>query len=166
MPNAIRGSARDPILMPKCFLSSLELEPAMVELGEHHKRRILVTFQRVDELLNQSLQLLTQSQSGSRSRHIQDISPSKIPRIESHIQLIRQTIGSFLERLQIALPERLLPLSWVVKTNLTSIDITLEDLYPQKMKGYGDMGSAAAHELTQTLNEIQRLMRQISKALE
>ena len=53
-----------------------------------------------------------------------------------------------------------------MKTNLTSIDIALEDLYPQKMKGYGDMESAAARELTQSLQEIRKHVNQIFKALE
>jgi hypothetical protein len=80
--------------------------------------------------------------------------------------LIREQIGSFLKRFHIALPERSRPSSWIVKTNLTSIDIALEDLYPQKMKGYGDMDSAAARELTQSLQEIRKHVNQIFKALE
>jgi hypothetical protein len=137
-----------------------------LELGEYHKRRILVTFQRVDELLSQSLNVLTQARPDSRPRPIRDISPSKLPQIESHIELIREQIGSFLNRFHIALPERSKPSSWIVKTYLTSIDIALEDLYPQKMKGYGDMDSAAAHELTQSLQEIRKHVNQIFKALE
>lgn len=135
-------------------------------LGEYHKRRILVTFQRVDELLSQSLAVLSQARSDSRPRHILDVSPSKIPLIESHIGLIREQIGNFLKRFHIVLPERSRPSSWIVKTNLTSIDIALEDLYPQKMKGYGDMDSAAARELTQSLQEIRTHVNQIFKALE
>ena len=47
----------------------------MAELGEYHKRRILVTFQHVDELLSQSLRALAQAQPHLQSRHVQDISP-------------------------------------------------------------------------------------------
>jgi hypothetical protein len=137
-----------------------------VALGEYHKRRILVTFQRVDELLSQSMNILTQARPDSLPRHILDVSPSKIPLIESHIGLIREQIGSLLKRFHIVVPERSRPSSWIVKTNLTSIDIALEDLYPQKMKGYGDMDSAAARELTQSLQEIRKHVNQIFKALE
>jgi hypothetical protein len=138
----------------------------MAELGEHHKRRILVTFQRVDELLSQILSVFEQAQSGLRSRHVQDIAPSKLSRIESQIELIRKQIAGFLERFHISLPERSTPASWIVKTNLASVDIALEDLYPKKLKGYGDMDPAAASELTHTLQEIRKLLNQLHKALE
>ncbi len=138
----------------------------MAELGEHHRRRILVTFQRVDELLSQILNVLEQAQPRSKSHHVQDIPASKLPRIESHIELIRRQIGSILERFHIPLPERSTPASWIVKTNLASIDIALEDLHPKKLKGYGDMDSAAASELAHTLQEIHKQVSQLRKTLE
>jgi hypothetical protein len=138
----------------------------MAELGEYHKRRILVTFQRVDELLSQILNVLTQAQSGLQSCHVQDISAAKLPRIESQIELIRKQIGGFLERFQISLPKRATPASWIIKTNLTSVDIALEDLYPKKLRGYGDMDSVAASELTHTLQDIRKLLIQLHKTLD
>jgi hypothetical protein len=47
-----------------------------------------------------------------------------------------------------------------------SLDIALEELYPQKMRGYGEMDPAAAHELTQILQEIRKLVNQLVKSLE
>ncbi len=138
----------------------------MAELGEYHKRRILITLQHVDELLSQILNVLEQAQSSLQSRHVQDISPSKLPRIKNQIELIRKQIGRFLESFHISLPERSKPASWIVKTNLTSVDIALEDLYPQKLRGYGDMDSAAASELTHTLQEIRKLLNQLLKTLD
>lgn len=138
----------------------------MAELGENHKRRILVTFQHVDGLLNQSLRVLAQAQSDLQPHYVQDISPSKIPQIQSHIELIRGQMSSFLKRFQIALPGRTKPWSWVLKTNLTSVEIALEDLAPQKLRGYGDMDSGASRELTHTLQEIRKLVNQFLKALE
>jgi hypothetical protein len=138
----------------------------MTELGEYHKRRILVTFQRVDELLSQSLHVLDPTQHNSQSHPVHDISPSKLLRMENHIKLIRRQMSSFLERFQISLPERSTPSSWIIKTNLTSVDIALEDLYPQKLRGYGNMDSVAANELTQTLQEIRKLVNQLLKTLE
>ena len=138
----------------------------MAELGENHRRRILVTFRHMDELLSQSLHVIAQAQSDLHPRHVQDISASKLLRIEKHIQLIREQMKKFLERFQIALPEPSTSSSWILKTNLTSLDIALEDLHPQKLKGYGEMDAAAARELTQTLQEIHKLVHQLHKTLE
>ena len=138
----------------------------MAGLGESHKRRILVTFQHVDELLSQSLHVVARAQSDPHPRHVHDISATKLLRIEKHIQLVRELMKKFMQRFQIALPEPSTPSSWMIRTNLTSIDIALEDLYPQKMKGYGEMDSAAAHELTQTIQDIRKQVSQLLKALE
>lgn len=138
----------------------------MAELGENHKRRILVAFQHMDDLLSQSMHVLARGQSGAQSRYIQDISASKVPRIEKHVQLIHDSMKAFLERFHIVPPKPSTTSSWALKTNLASIDIALEDLRPQKMKGYGEMDPAAARELTQTIQEIRKLVAQLHKTLE
>jgi hypothetical protein len=138
----------------------------MAELGDHHKRRILVTFQHIDKLLGQSLQAMARSDSDLQAHYVQDISPSKLPHIQNHIEHIRDHMISFLRRYDIALPERLKPSSWILKTNLTSAGIALDDLSPSKIKGYGDMGPAATRDLTQTLQEIRKVVNQLLKSLE
>jgi hypothetical protein len=44
--------------------------------------------------------------------------------------------------------------------------MALEDLYPQKMRGYGEMNPVAAGELTQTLKEIRKQVGQMLKELD
>ena len=135
-------------------------------LSEYHKRRILVTFQHVDKLLIQGVQASARVNSDLQPRYVQDISQSKLLRIQNCIEVIRDQMSSFLRRFEIVLPERSKSSSWILKTNLTSAGIALDDLSPSKMRGYGDMDSAAAQELTQTLQEIHGLMEQLVKALD
>jgi hypothetical protein len=138
----------------------------MAELGEFHKRRILTTFQHIDKLLGQSLHAIAPAHSDLQPHHVQDIFASKLLHIQNHIDLIRDQMSSFLKRCKIMLPEKTRSSSWTLKTNLTSIGIALDDLSPSKMKGYGEMDSAAARELTQTIQEIRKLMNQLLKDLE
>ena len=138
----------------------------MAGLGENHRRRILATFQHADELLRQSLNAIATAQPNLQSPFIQDLSPSEVQRVESDLDLIRNRLSNFLKRLQIASPERSTRSSWILKTNLMSLDIALEELYPLKMKGYGEMDPATAHELTQALQEIRKLVNQLIKSLE
>ena len=49
---------------------------------------------------------------------------------------------------------------------MTSVDIALEDLYPKKLRGYGDMDSATATELTKTLQEIRKQVSLLLQALD
>ena len=138
----------------------------MAGLSENHRRRILATFQHADELLRQSLNALVTDQPNLQSPFIQDLSPSEIQRVESDLDLIRNRMSDFLKQFQITSPERSTSSSWILKTNLMSLDIALEELYPQKMRGYGEIDPAAAHELTRTLQEIRKLVNQLIKSLE
>ena len=53
-----------------------------------------------------------------------------------------------------------------MKTILISADVALEDIYPAKMKGYGEMDSEVARELTHTLQEIRKQVNQLLQALD
>ncbi len=52
-----------------------------------------------------------------------------------------------------------------IRTCLTSLDLTLEDLYPEKLRGYGKMDAVSARELSQALQEIRRLVGQLLDVL-
>lgn len=133
----------------------------MAELGDNHKRRIMVTFQHVSKMLEQSSHAIAREPSDLH----QDVSSGKLASIQNHIEMIREEMRSCLKRLGIVLPERAKPSSWIVKTNMTSIGIALDDLAPSKMKGYGNMDSEAARELTQTLQEIHKAVNTILRTL-
>jgi hypothetical protein len=133
----------------------------MSGLNENHKRRILAAFQYADELLSQSLNAVAPLRRGLYSRCVADISSSELHWVESYTEKIRQQISSLLERFQISLPSPSTPSSWILKTNLTSLDIALEELYPDQMRGYGEMDQTTASDLTWTLQEVRRLLSQL-----
>jgi hypothetical protein len=133
----------------------------MTRLNENHKRRLLAAFKHMDELLSQSLNAAAPAPPGLYSRYIQDISQSELHWVGTHIEKIREQILALLERFQIALPPPSTPASWILKTNLTSLDITFEDLYPEKMRGYGDMARSTASDLTSAIDEIRGNLNQL-----
>lgn len=133
----------------------------MPGFNENHKRRILASFQHVDEMLAESLNIVNPAQSNLYSRFVKDLSASDLHRIESCAGRIREQMRELLERLQIELPAPTVPSSWLLKTCLTSLDITLEELYPEKLKGLGAMDQAFAGDMTRTLEGIRRLVGQM-----
>ena len=139
--------------------------PRMSRLNESHRRRLLAAFRHADELLIQSLTAVDTAPPGLCRRHIRDFSEAEARLVENHIEKIREHISSLLERLQIVMPRPSTPSSWVLRTNLMSLDIILEDLYPEKMRGYGDMDPAAAGDLAQGLNAIRQHVRQLLASL-
>jgi hypothetical protein len=130
-------------------------------LNENHKRRLLAAFQHMDKLLSQSLAAINPSPLGLYSRYDQDISLSELREVERHMEAIREKILNLLERFQIALPPSSTPASWILRTNLTSMDIAFEDLYPEKMRGYGSMARSTANDLTAAIQDIRGRLGQL-----
>jgi len=115
----------------------------------------------MDRLLSQSLNAVAAGPPGLYSRHIQDLSPSELRYVQGNIEKIREQILGLLKKMEIASPVPSTPLSWALKTSLTSLDIAFEDLYPEKMRGYGDMDQATAKDLTSEIEKIRKHLNQL-----
>lgn len=133
----------------------------MSGLNENHRRKILATMQHVDELLAQSFGLFGAPTTTLCPRYVADLSPSEAHWVESYADKIREQIARLLERFEIDAPPPTTLASWALRTNLVMLDISLEDLYPDKMRGYGEMDPAAASDLAWTLQEVRRLVAQL-----
>jgi hypothetical protein len=131
-------------------------------LSENHKRRLQVAFKHADHLLSQSLEAAEPHHSGLYPRYVEDISASTLHHLESHAELIRQQMRDLMERLDIEVQVPSKASSWVVRTNLASLDIGFEDLFPEKLRGYGEMDEASAQDLTHTLHEMRRIISRLS----
>jgi GTP-binding protein EngB required for normal cell division len=130
-------------------------------LNENHKRRLVAAFEHADELLNRSLDAVAPSRPGQFSRYVHDMSSSDLHWVESYVDKIRDQIYRLMQRFQVEVPSPSIASSWALKTGLISLDIALEDLYPDQMKGYGAIDETTASELTWTLQEIRRLLNQL-----
>jgi hypothetical protein len=135
-------------------------------LNENHKRRLLAAFQQMDKLLSQSENAMASRPSGLYACYIHDMSASETRKMESSVERIREQISGILERFQIAFPSPSTPASWIIKTNLASLDIAFEDLYPEKMQGYGKMDAKTAHDLTGSIEATRKLLKQMIESLE
>jgi hypothetical protein len=95
------------------------------------------------------------------SGHVQDLSPSESHWVESYVDKIREQMSRLLERCGIEAHPPTTLRSWKLRAGLISLDIALEDIYPDQMRGYGEMESSAASDLSWTIQEIRRLVSQL-----
>jgi GTP-binding protein EngB required for normal cell division len=133
----------------------------MTGLSDNHKRRILTSLQYADKLLAESLQALKPGAHSLFSGYVQDLSPSQSRWVESYAAKIRKQMSVLLETCGIDPPPPTAASSGKLRTSLTSLDVTLEDIYPEKLRGYGKMDAAAARDLSWTLRAIRRLVGQL-----
>ncbi len=92
------------------------------------------------------------------SGYIQDLTPAQARWVESYALKIRRQMSRLLERCAIEIPAPSTSAMGRIRTSLTSLDLTLEDIHPDKLHGYGKMDAAAAHELSCTLQETRGLV--------
>jgi hypothetical protein len=133
----------------------------MSALNENHKRRLSVAFKYADDLLSRSLEAAAPQRSSLYPRYVADVSPPALNHLEQRVEQIREQMRSLLEKWGIEIPSPSKSSSWVVRTNLTMLDVGLEDLFPEKLRGYGEMDKVAAKELTATLHEMRNQLGQL-----
>jgi len=124
-------------------------------LNENHKRKILASIQYANRLLEECLQSSDGPQHPSLSECLQDLSPAQLSRVYSHIKDIRSKFVKLIEKFKIEPETPRLRRSWKIRANLAALDIALEDIYPERLLGYGEIDSATARQLTESIEEIR-----------
>jgi GTP-binding protein EngB required for normal cell division len=130
----------------------------MTGLSDNHKRRILTSLQYADKLLEESLRALAPGARPLFSSYLQDLSPAEARRVANYAVKIREQMSRLMHKCAIEIPSPGSFSTGKLRTCLTSLDLTLEDIYPEKMRGYGKMDSASARDLSWTLQETRRLV--------
>lgn len=130
----------------------------MTGLSDNYKRRILTSLQYADKLLQENLNAMAPGARPLFSGYVQDLSPDEARCVESYTRKIREQMARLMENCGIERTSPATPSRGKIRTGLTSVDLTLEDIYPEKMRGYGKVDSASARNLTWNLQEIRRLL--------
>lgn len=135
-------------------------------LNSNHERRICVTFRNIDKMLGDMENALHISTSKMAfPQYAQDINPERRAVIEEYIGLIRAHLVRALEKQAIARPQADIPVSRSLHTTLTFVEIAVEELKPQYMRGYGEIPAGAAAKLNDVSGELRDLVRQLNRYL-
>ena len=130
----------------------------MTGLNDNHKRRILTSLQYADRLLEESLRALAPGERPLFSSYLQDLSAAECRRVASYAAKIREQMSRLMHKCGIEFPSSSAFATGKLRTCLTSLDLTLEDIHPEKMGGYGKMDAGSARDLSWTLQETRRLV--------
>ncbi len=141
-------------------------EPSTNSLNSNHERRLSVTCRHIDKLLADMESTLNVSMSKiAFPQYAADLAPAQRRVIEDYITRIRAQLIRVLEGQSIERPSADIPVSRSLHANLTFIDIAVEELKPEYMRGYGEVPAAAAVELNGIAGELQSLVRQLDNYL-
>ena len=135
-------------------------------LNSNHERRLSVTCRHIDKLLAEIESTLNVSASKlAFPQYVPDLSPAHRRVIEDYISRIRAQLVRVLDGQGIERPPADIPVSRSLHSHLTFVDIAVEELKPEYMRGYGEIPSAAAVELNGIAGELQGLVRQLDQYL-
>jgi hypothetical protein len=134
-------------------------------LNPNQRRRLRITCEYVDKLLSDLEAALNESASKSPfPRYLNDISPAQRRSIEDYIARIREQMVRVLAGQNISIEPPRIPVSRVVDTGLNFVGISLEELRPRHMKGYGEVSPVAAAELNRIVGELQALLGKLQQS--
>lgn len=135
-------------------------------LNSNHERRLSVTCRYIDKLLADMEMSLDISASKLAFPHYaSDLSLAQRRVVEDYIARIRAQIVRALDDHGIERPPADIPVSRSLHANVAFMDIAIEELKPEYMRGYGEVPPAAAAELNEIAEELHGLVRKLNRYL-
>jgi GTP-binding protein EngB required for normal cell division len=141
-------------------------EPNAASLNEYQARRLRVTCQYIDKLLEGVEEILNSAATKAAfPRYSGDLAPAQRRTIEDYISRIRAQLARVLDGQSVPREKSSIPASRAIHVALGAIDIAVEELKPQYMRGYGDLTEAAATELNGIVGELRGLVSKLDRYL-
>jgi GTP-binding protein EngB required for normal cell division len=135
-------------------------------LNSNHERRLSVTCRHIDKLLADMESILNVSSSRlAFPQYTPDLTSAQLRVVEDYISRIRAQLIRVLDGQNIERPPADIPVARSLHSTLTFVDIAVEELKPEYMRGYGEVPTAAAIELDGIAGELQGLVRQLDHYL-
>ncbi len=133
------------------------------ELNEAQRRRLSVTCSYVDRLLREVEEILHEAASKSPfPRHVVDVTAAQTRVLEDHIRRIREQLLRALAWQNIAPEPSEIPATRAALSHLAFVDIAIEELKPNYMRGSGTVPDDVAEEL----NGVVRELRSVTQSME
>jgi GTP-binding protein EngB required for normal cell division len=140
--------------------------PAEDALNEAQRLRLSVSCQYIDRLLADIGNILhTASSPSPFAKYIVDISPAQARVLEDYIHRLREQLLRSLAWQQLEPGEPSIPATHAILTNLSFIDIAVEELRPRHMRGSGAVSDRIAGELNGVVHELRSLIEGMNRYL-
>jgi len=140
--------------------------PAEDALNEAQRLRLSVSCQYIDRLLTDIGNILHSASSPSPfAKYIVDISPAQARVLEDYIHRLRGQLLRSLAWQQLEPSDPTIPATHAILTNLSFIDIAVEELRPRHMRGSGAVSDRVAGDLNGVVHELRSLIEGMNRYL-
>lgn len=136
-------------------------------MNEPQKRRIVATFQHVDELLRTALHALSGNGGDSPFNElIPDALPEQCRIVSEDVRLLRERMAFALHRLDIRMQSPRIPATHSALTHVLFAEVDIEDIDPMRMKGYGDLEPEDILVLKEICIDLRMILRRMQVVLD
>lgn len=132
-------------------------------LNANHVRVLSSALAELERALS-GIQSTLRASPSELSRHRDDLTAEQRPIVIDHLQHIRDRLVAASKRLGLQPPPPI-PLSRWLQTVLTSAQISLDDLSPARLRGYGALDSADAKRIAVVMSDLDRAVRRLAEYL-
>lgn len=135
-------------------------------LNEGQERHVIGHLRHVEELLARGLNELDGGPEGAIfAQAVPDATQSQLRVLRDHLAQLRFVIRRFMQAQ--SLTDRTEPISglWSFQTSISFALISMEELRPQFLEGYGELDVKDARVIEQFIVEAQTILRRVSKYL-
>ncbi len=134
--------------------------------NENHRRSLRVKFQYMDQTLAEVERILASADSPSLfAQYVPDATPIQRKVAHGYVTRIREVIRRVMQELELPAPRPHCGALWAVRTQLMGVSLSLDELRPHSMLGYGTLSESAASTLEAIYAELRALTNQLDDYL-
>jgi len=134
----------------------------MAGFNESHKSYLRATFTYVDELLLEVQRILERDKTISPfSRYLPDATPIQQKVIADCAARVRAEMLASVRAYQANSPQLNVSAVWAARCALQAAQIAIEELEPDRMRGYGELSESALKDLNGLASRLLNLLNQM-----
>ena len=135
-------------------------------LNARQQSYMTATFRHVDELLSEVLHTLSAAEENSPfSRFIHDATPVQRKVVADYVARVRAAMRTLLESWRIDPSPHRVSAVWAARTALYMAQISVEELAPRYLRGYGEVPQEGVREMNAVVAELLDLLTQLESYL-
>jgi len=136
-------------------------------VNDNHRRHLLASFRRIDELLGAAGHVLDGTDSTALfTEYTQDASPVQRKVIADHIQRVREAMRRIMTDLDLPRPTPLSGALWAVQTQVTFAQIAVAEMEAKRMRGYGALADVDINTIDGIVAELRAALQQLMTYLQ
>ena len=138
----------------------------MTALAENHKRTLLSRLRRIDDLLREiEYRAQPDGIESAFEDEISDWTCAKRRIVFDWIAEVRQLLKSIIERQGLVAAQSTASAAWLVQTSVDLMLSVVDELRPERMRGYGELSVAAGRELDEIVSDLRRQFLKLTNTI-